>query len=582
MPTVGVRHNYDNMGSGYDKDPLYSQAKDFLRFNQNIVSESGGVLDMLRNPGSVVSNNAQNENLKNYFVSQSVNEAEYENDPEGLEDELHMMSEMYENDREVATEQVNLAAMNPMMGMTFPIHKNILMNSIYDKGGIPKVVAVQPKFTISMEKRYIVAPDGKKYDMFLEQNMISKAMNASNPFVDIELTLPERGTTNILEKMGAGTADHLSIRTYISKVLVPCKYKTGETLPDGTTAAADTTADTWINVNILFSPQYGENDRHTMDDVILPTNVDSDQTKDTLAGYMKEDRIYLTAIQGVVKSIKLSAAKDITNGLNNNCSVQWLVNTTPVEIPEMVHLNVPIAPEEVKDIGALYQVNQLTKVMGMIKLCLENFKDDGIRKALSDSYDRLPSNCKFYGTFDCFPREGFGFSSKDYREQSFMDLFDTYITDLLAVLNDPNVTIGVFGRQDLVRKMTPTDHVYHTPPNIGPVSLDFNKTVATTDNRVYQFMSSQKLNKADDDLSLDRDDLTVVLNPRNTSRIIYRIYDYQMYASNEIRNAVQYPLPAIDAFERWKFVEYQPVQGRVRMINPRGYHIDEKTGVMAP
>ena len=62
----------------------------------------------------------------------------------------------------------------------------------------------------------------------------------------------------------------------------------------------------------------------------------------------------------------------------------------------------------------------------------------------------------------------------------------------------------------------------------------------------------------------------LILCPRNSERIIYRIYDYQMYVSNEIRNVDNYALPAVHAFERWKFVEYQPVQGRVKILHPMG------------
>ena len=43
-----------------------------------------------------------------------------------------------------------------------------------------------------------------------------------------------------------------------------------------------------------------------------------------------------------------------------------------------------------------------------------------------------------------------------------------------------------------------------------------------------------------------------------------------MYLSNEIRNISNPALPAVHAFERWKFKEYQPVQGRIRIINPTG------------
>ena len=43
-----------------------------------------------------------------------------------------------------------------------------------------------------------------------------------------------------------------------------------------------------------------------------------------------------------------------------------------------------------------------------------------------------------------------------------------------------------------------------------------------------------------------------------------------MYVSNEIRNMNNPALPAIHAFERWKFVEYQPVQGRIQIKHPTG------------
>ena len=143
-----------------------------------------------------------------------------------------------------------------------------------------------------------------------------------------------------------------------------------------------------------------------------------------------------------------------------------------------------------------------------------------------------------------------------------MDYLDSVVTGLLQVLNDPNMTISIFGAPDLIRKITPTEYTYTTPSNIGPVDLDFTKTVVTSDKRVYQFISSDKLR--------GNANLIIVLCPRNSERIIYRIYDYQMYISNEIRNVVNYALPAIHAFERWKFVEYQPVQGRIKILNPTG------------
>jgi hypothetical protein len=128
------------------------------------------------------------------------------------------------------------------------------------------------------------------------------------------------------------------------------------------------------------------------------------------------------------------------------------------------------------------------------------------------------------------------------------------------------MTINIIGRPDLIRKIKPTEPVYSSPANIGPIQLNHTRTVTTDGNRVYQFISSDKLT--------NDNNLIIILCPRNSERIIYRIYDYQMYVSNEIRNMANYALPAIHAFERWKFVEYQPVQGRLRILNPMGYRED--------
>ena len=143
-----------------------------------------------------------------------------------------------------------------------------------------------------------------------------------------------------------------------------------------------------------------------------------------------------------------------------------------------------------------------------------------------------------------------------------MEYLDHVVTIMLQVLNDPNMTISVFGSPELVRMVTPTEYTYQTPNSIGPVELDFTRTIVTSDKRVYQFIGSDKLRGTTNYI--------LILCPRNSERIIYRIYDYQMYVSNEIRNVDNYALPAIHAFERWKFVEYQPVQGRVKILHPTG------------
>jgi hypothetical protein len=147
-----------------------------------------------------------------------------------------------------------------------------------------------------------------------------------------------------------------------------------------------------------------------------------------------------------------------------------------------------------------------------------------------------------------------------------MEYLDIMVSRMLQVLNDENMTITVFGRPDLIRRITPTEYTYTSPSNIGPVELDYKKTVVTSDKRVYQFISSQKMR--------NNNNLIIILNPRNTGRIIYKIIDYQLYISNEIRDVTNVALPAITCFERWRFLQFQPVQGRLQIMNPTGLKED--------
>jgi hypothetical protein len=414
-----------------------------------------------------------------------------------------------------------------------------------------------------METRYLVTPDGREIDMFKNQMDMTAAIDATVPFVNVELTLPEYGQTDVLAAIGASTMDNLSIETQISAVKVERKYAVGEILADGTTATVETTVDEWVPVNHLkFTPGYGEFDRSMIESVNLPANVTSADKVDVVSGTMHKNKFQISSLKGIIKAVRLTARKDTSNGMLQTCSVKWSAKTDIVEIPSAIPINTPVSPEEVKDVGALYQVNQLSKIMAMFKTVMENYKDDKIKQNLDNSFAAMPGSQKISGTFDFAPREGYALDHVEWRHKTFFDALDTHITKMLQILNEPNMTVTIFGRPDLIRKITPTEYTYLTPSAIGPVELDFVKTVTTSDKRTYQFISSQKLKNSDT--------LTIILCPRNSERIIYRIYDYQMYVSNEIRNSQNYALPAIHAFERWKFVEYQPVQGRLTILNPTG------------
>ena len=568
------------IGRDYERDALAPYVKSFMDMNKTIATECG--YDLMEEPQKAMNRPGSRSAWKKFYTENFMDPESFNVDPlmesYDIEDQKAMQEQMFQNDITAMYEHTSLADYNPVIGMVFPMHKNIMMNMVFDKGAIQKVVAEGPKCTLTMENRILRDTQGNEIDMYLEQDKMTPAIDASNPMYMIELALPERETTDVLAACGGTIHDSMSIRTHVAFVkLTNVFIAEGDNLPDenlvitnrnpvATAAEAKLYDAVWFPVNIPFKPGYNQFERSFVQPLtftVRKSATEIEERRCTLSGTMDHNKFNIYADDNtVVPAIKLAAELDTSNAMLDTCSVKWTEKTTLIEIPNAIPINTTISPQEVKDIAALYTVNQMTKVMSLYKSVMANYKDDKIRQFLDQSYDRMPARAKGYNEFDYAVPEGYALDHVEHRYKTFFDFFDTEVTKMLQVLNDPNMVITVFGCPDLIRKITPTEYKYQTPSSIGPVELDFKRTVVTSDNRVYQFIGSDKLRWTDE--------LVCILCPRNSNRVTYRIYDYQMYVSNEIRNISNPALPAIHAFERWLIDEYQPVQTRVKILNRDG------------
>lgn len=572
MPVLGQRRNAMVGGSRIEKDPMYPLAKQFTEVTGSILNESG--VDIYTNPTTALNVPASREALKEFYVNESAPECDFEDmyDREIHEEE---MTALFENNRDAILENAVAGTYSPVVGMAFPLHKNLLMNTVFDKA-MPKTVTVAPIWTMTMETRILQTPDGEEIDIWKEQNRIFEAMESTAPFKKVAIKLPEVEQTDILRDVFKATARHdaLGIDTHIDGVAVETWVAKGglklnpDTLQEeSVTANPGEKALTWVPVRLNFSPAYGEYNRTLTQKVQIPVSEDGTTYTNlttVISGYMKDNKFGIFAGDAKIVAVRMAAKIDTSSAMIKTCQVKWKTTTTSEEMPNANPINVTMSPEEVKDVAALYNVNQATKVMSIIQAVLGNYRDDKIHNYLDDSFVRLPDEARVSTAFDFAPRESYYASHVEWREKTFMDYLDTVATSMLQVLNDPNMTISVVGRADLIRKITPTTTytTTQTPTNVGPITLDYCKTVVSTENRVYQFISSDKLR--------GNDNLIILLKPRNTNRILYQVVDYQFYLSNEIRNSENYALPAIHSFDRFKVQEYQPVQGRVKILNPTG------------
>ena len=578
MPIAGVRET-KTIGNSYRKSPLAAYAKAFTECAQSIMKEDG--YDIFLEPQKVYHRRDSKEAMKRFFVENCFDESNPMLDSDDREDLYEQAEAQFNNDVDALMEHSAPADYNPIVGMALPIHKLILMNNVYDKGVLQKVTAVQPKFTISLERRLLVTPEGEEIDMFLQQNEMTAAIDATNPVHDVVLSLPVTEDYDIItDEFGGTSQDNLDISTYISAVKVSnVLFEVGDILPDengyinkdGQTALEEETHDVWFRTDIRFAPNYGGPNRYerTVTTPLQITYKDAANggavtvKKAIITGSMNKNRFNIADLAGAISEIKLSAKLDSSNAMLNTVTTKWKVDTDLVEIGNAIPINTTISPEEVKDLSAMYNVNQLTKTLELIKTVLGNYKDDKIKSFIDETYNRLDERTSFYDTFDFAPRDEYALSHVEWRQATFMDFLDDFATKMLQVLNDPNMTISIVGDPRIVRKICPKEYAYTAPGNVGPVTLDYTQTITNiTDKRLYNFVGSDKMRNTNS--------LMIILNPRNSERICMRIYDYQLYISNEIRNIQNPALPAIHAFERFKTVAYMPVIGKVDILNSSG------------
>ena len=584
MPQIEVLQNH-SFGSSYRKSPLYPYAKAFAECAESILKEDG--IDIFETPTKLfgpLGKQGARESMRKFFVEGMYDTENPTLDAEDFDYLKEEAEQQFKNDVDAMLEHAAPAEYTPIVGMALPIHKLILMNNVYDKGGIQKVTAPAPKFTISLERRILVKPDGTEIDFFLQQNEMTAAIDSANPTKIIDLALPVDETKDIItDEFGGTSLDNLDVSTYICGVEVKnVLFETGDILPnadgwvekEGTAATEDTVvASAWFHTDIRFTPNYG-GPNHFERAVTTPLSItyktqgqggaaEVTTAKAVITGSMNKNRFNIADLTGTIENIRLSANLDTSNAMLNTPSVKWKVDTDLVEIPNSIPINTTISPNEVKDLAAMYNVNQLTKTMELIKTALGNYKDDKIKQGIDAVYNKLDDRTSFKEEFDFAPRSDYALSHVEWRQATFMDFLDDLATRMLQVLNDPNMTITIFGDPRNVRKITPKEYAYTAPQSIGPVTLDYTQTIVNlSDKRTYNFIGSDKMRNTNE--------LMIILNPHNSERITLRIYDYQLYVSNEIRNIANPALPAIHAFERWILKDYQPVLGKVQILNPSG------------
>ena len=196
MPSVGERKS-TTIGTSNIETPFDALSESFVNAATAIRKENQ--INMFANPDLAIMNKATKEALRKFYISESFDDNDSTLSAKAKAEKISDMNELFENACESITENAYIGEYNPVVGMTLPMHKFILLNSIFDQGGIPKVVAKSPKWTETVEYPFMVGADGKKINLFTEQNKIRETVNSSAPFVEYNVTVPHDGETDFLD-----------------------------------------------------------------------------------------------------------------------------------------------------------------------------------------------------------------------------------------------------------------------------------------------------------------------------------------------------------------------------------------------
>ena len=279
MPSVGTRRN-PNMGN-FTKNPMYAYASAFCEAQQNIMNESS--IDYNAEPVRALAFKGNVDQLKHFYLENSVIGTEKDLGVEKYQDELDMMSEVFVNDVQAVRENAvtGMAAFNPMIGLSLPMHKYLMLNCVFAQA-VPRFVAKAPAWTETMETRFMITPDGRKIDIANQQNEIFDAWKSTNRPVEVAITLPEAESVDILDEYFhvSRLSHNLSVATHISAVAIEDYAKTGDTVItiNATTGALteskateDGVALVWKPWKAEFTPGYGEYNRVLVKPVDIKT-----------------------------------------------------------------------------------------------------------------------------------------------------------------------------------------------------------------------------------------------------------------------------------------------------------------------
>lgn len=618
----------------YAGGDMASLAKEYHQVIESI-DKDNRYANLFESYKGVLRDDRHSKALKDFFVSNIVEEADPTMSIEKSEKLREDYELMFSNIKEdILKEHTATAVYNPMAGLSLPMYKQYMINSIYENV-IPSESVNNPIFSCAVEKRVLIDPvTRREYDFFTEQHLLTDVILGCVEKRDVFFTVPQTEADNdILTTVfgKTGNVENLSTATHVSGLVgtrlimpqqeikiavsrtvgtetvievIPYTNRTIAALVAGTDVLPGVTGTVIGGVfpyeekfktsygayNLTLTNAYeipvvtavaagtvpGSYNLTTVDGTVIQNAVSEKAipkdkwVKGYISATMNKNKFMImtsdtTNTLGVVMFCKI----DMASATQPTPTVKWTERTHQFRVPDAYYsYSITTSNDELADVAALYNIDQMSKIMQMVKDSDINTKDDMIKMYLDDSYVSLPDNMKIGRTFTCKENGAYAHGPKAWVKEMFMMELEAHIGKMGQMLNDPDMVYNIVGRKELIMRLAPElDKVtYVSQASVGPIKQDFMKVITNTStNTQMTFVAADKMR--------DTNNLIIIPIPKSDNRFVYKLFNYIYVLTNKVRNPENSQLENMYCYSRWLLEKLQPFQGRVTikdaMMNPR-------------
>lgn len=496
----------------------------------------------------------QNESLKDTYSQMMLEDYHNFETGDQLSEQLHQLNvqkleQLFENSANEVLEESASAALNPVVGLTFPLIKKTWIENIF-KDYLQCEIATTPVINRQIERLFMKDSEGKKY--YIPEIFEDGGEEAEEALgcADRKLFAGDIDVPKVNYDLMASSSGSIRQRDYISR-----NFRVAEvTIQNG-----DSDEDV-VSVKVNVKPRVDTND--FSEPIVVPKkDNEHEEVMDMLFGHLNYETGHLSiaCTSGKIKKIKVAGTLSSENNMKS-ASVDWETTNKQFVIPEGRHFNTGLTKERLKNDKVLYNVDSTSKAITDMSLVINQFKDMDMKKHVEEAKASIQNNKKLYisTTYDCKPQGNYAQTTVEYRALMLKEVLDNMAIELKKVFRTPNVFFSIIGNPRDVRLLGDINWGYTSGADVvGGCQMQYSFGVMNSQHK-FLVLSSDKIPQGN---------LRMIVRPTTDEYISFIHYDYNFIISNDYRDPNMPNVPSVMATASYLTDNIVPIIGDIKILN---------------